>query len=167
MNYRLERLSEEHRKPAIDILNCYVESGFAAFSDEKLNYDLFDVYLQVSRGYPAVAVRSDSGETIGFAWLQFYHPSKAFQRTAEIGYFLRPDYTRCGIGRAILELFVDEARKINIDSILASMSSLNRPSLAFHLKNGFVECGRFLNIGRKFDRDFDLVWMQRSIQEIP
>lgn len=163
MHYHFESLSEEHKRPAIDILNYYVENGFAAFSESKLQYDLFDVYLQVSKGYPAIAVRSDSGETVGFAWLQAYHPSKAFQRVAEIGYFLRPDYTRCGIGKAILDLFVEGVHKLNIDSILASTSSLNEPSINFHLKNGFRECGRFQRIGKKFGRDFDLVWLQKRI----
>ena len=163
MQYHFERLSEEHRKLAIDILNYYVENGFAAYSESKLPYELFDVYLQVSRGYPAIAVRSHSGETVGFAWLQAYHPSKAFQRVAEIGYFLRSDFTRYGIGKAILDGFVEEARKMGIDSILASTSSLNQPSINFHLKNGFTECGGFERIGRKFGRDFDLIWLQKRI----
>lgn len=163
MQYHFERLSEAHRKPTIDILNYYVDNGFAAFSETKLPYGLFDVYLQLSAGYPAVAVISDADETVGFAWLQAYHPSAAFLRTAEVGYFLRHDYTRCGIGKAILDHFVEEARTMGIDSILASISSLNEPSINFHIKNGFIECGRLRRIGRKFGRDFDLVWLQKQI----
>jgi L-amino acid N-acyltransferase YncA len=163
IQYRFERLSEEHRKPAIDILNYYIENGFATFSETKVNYDFFDHYLRESKGYPAVAVRSDSGEIIGTAYLGAYNPSKAFQRTAEIGYYIRRDWTRHGIGKAILDHFVEEARKIGIDSILASVSSLNDQSINFHLKNGFIECGRFRRIGRKFGRDFDLVWLQKHI----
>ncbi len=163
MQYHFEELSEEHRKPAIDIMNHYVDSSFAAYSESKLPYSLFDVYLQVSAGYPAVAVRSDAGAIVGFAWLQAYHPSPAFRGTAEVGYFLRHDHTRCGIGKAILAHFIEEARKIGIGSILASISSLNEPSISFHLKNGFTQCGRFERVGRKFGRDFDLVWLQKRI----
>jgi L-amino acid N-acyltransferase YncA len=163
MQYKLEKLSEEHRKPAIDILNYYVEQGFAAYSETRLPYSLFDVYLEASAGYPAVAVRSDADETVGFAWLQAYHPSPAFRATAEVGYFLRHDHTRRGIGKAILDQFVHEARETGIDSIVASISSLNEPSISFHLKNGFIECGRLRRIGRKFGRDFDLVWLQKQI----
>jgi L-amino acid N-acyltransferase YncA len=163
MQYRFESLSEEHRKPTIDILNSYMENSFATFSETKVNYDFFDHYLRESKGYPAVAVRSDSGEVIGTAYLGAFNPSKAFQRTAEVGYYIRRDYTRCGIGKAILDHFVEEARKIGIDSILASISSLNEQSINFHLKNGFTECGRFQRIGRKFGRDFDLVWLQKQL----
>jgi phosphinothricin acetyltransferase len=74
-----------------------------------------------------------------------------------------PEHTRKGIGEAILDYFVEEAKKRGIDSILASISSLNELSIDFHLKNGFKECGRFLQIGRKRGRDFDLIWMQKML----
>jgi L-amino acid N-acyltransferase YncA len=163
MQYHFERLSEEHRKPVIDILNFYMENSFATYSETKVSYDFFDHYLRESKGYPAVAVRSDSGEIVGFAYLGAYNPSKAFQRTAEIGCYIRQEHVRKGIGRAILDHFIEEARKMGIDSILASISSLNKQSVNFHLKNGFTECGRFQRIGKKFGRDFDLVWLQRMI----
>lgn len=163
MQYQFERLSEEHRRPAIDILNSYMEDSFATFSETKVNYDFYDHYLRESMGYPAVAVRSDTGEIVGVAYLGAYNPSKAFRRTAEIGYYIRRDHTRRGIGRAILNQFVYDAREMGIDCILASISSLNEQSINFHLKNGFTECGRFRRIGRKFGRDFDLVWLQRHV----
>jgi len=56
------------------------------------------------------------------------------------------------------------AREKGITSILVCISSQNEPSQTLHKKNGFLECGRFLNMGRKFGlEDFDVVWMQRMI----
>ncbi|MGD0951544.1 MAG: hypothetical protein ABR985_03985 [Methanotrichaceae archaeon] len=52
---------------------------------------------------------------------------------------------------------------MGIVTVLASISSLNQASLAFHKKNGFVECGRFVGIGRKMGKGFDVVWMQRMV----
>lgn len=163
MGYRFEKLSEKHRKPVIDIYNYYVENSFAAYPLSKVGYDFFDIFLQMSKGYPAVAVKADNGEIVGFAFLKAYHPLETFKRTAEITCFLLPEHTRRGIGEAILKRFVEEAKKLGVDSILANISSLNQQSIEFHLKNGFKECGRFRSIGRKFDRDFDVVWMQRTI----
>jgi phosphinothricin acetyltransferase len=42
----------------------------------------------------------------------------------------------------ILERFVEEARDIGVDTIVASISSRNEGSVWFHRKNGFVECGK-------------------------
>ncbi len=52
---------------------------------------------------------------------------------------------------------------MKIDTIMASVSSLNESSLQFHVNHGFTESGRFIRIGKKFNRDFDVVWFQKNI----
>lgn len=49
-------------------------------------------------------------------------------------------------------------------TILASISSLNQQSLSFHRRNGFVDCGRFVQVARKKGTRFDVVWMQKTIR---
>ena len=44
---------------------------------------------------------------------------------------------------------------------MASISSMNEASIAFHRKNGFRECGRFERAGRKNDQDFDIEYHVR------
>ena len=56
-----------------------------------------------------------------------------------------------------------EAQKVEITTLLANISSLNKQSIAFHRKQGFKDCGRFERIGSKFGKDFDVVWMQKFI----
>jgi phosphinothricin acetyltransferase len=53
---------------------------------------------------------------------------------------------------------------MEITSLLANISSRNRQSLEFHLRNGFRECGRFLKVGHKFGEAFDVVWMQKQLE---
>ena len=38
MNYEFRKISEQHRKPVIDIFNYFVENGFAAYPEEKEPY---------------------------------------------------------------------------------------------------------------------------------
>jgi len=52
---------------------------------------------------------------------------------------------------------------LKIKTLLASISSRNKESIAFHKKHGFIECGRFKDIGRKRGKPFDVVWMQKVI----
>ena len=63
----------------------------------------------------------------------------------------------------LLKHLIEGAREIGVDNLLASISSLNGESLAFHRKYGFVECGRFRDVGRKRGRPFDVIWMQRAL----
>jgi phosphinothricin acetyltransferase len=68
-----------------------------------------------------------------------------------------------GLGELLLHTLQRDAQKMNIESLLASISSLNQVSIDFHKKNGFFECGRFEGVGKKFGKEFDVVWMQKFI----
>ncbi|MBN1663750.1 MAG: N-acetyltransferase [Deltaproteobacteria bacterium] len=163
MNYFLESMTNEHRMPVIDIFNHFVEHSYAAYLEEKVGYEFFNRLFGISNGYSATVAKNDAGDVVGFAMMHAYHPARAFVRTAELTYFIHPEHTGKGIGRIFLDLFEGEARRLGIDSLIASVSSLNENSLQFHRKCGFEECGRFKKIGRKFGRDFDVVWMQKRI----
>jgi L-amino acid N-acyltransferase YncA len=163
MYIRFEPMAEEHRKPVIDLFNYYVENSFAAYPEARVGYEFFDRFLGMAKGYPAVVAKSDADEVAGFAFLHPYYPLSSFRRTAEITYFFAPDHTRKGLGKAALDHLVEAARSMGIDRLVASISSRNPASLAFHRKYGFEECARFHDIGRKFDQSFDLVWVIKQI----
>jgi len=163
MEYRLDPISINDREPVIDIFNYYVENSFAAYPETKVPYEFFDMFLKMSDGYPTVAARDQRGGVIGFGMLRVHNPIPTFSRVAEITYFIAPEHTGKGIGTSILEYLVEEAKKKNISSILASISSRNEKSIAFHEKNGFKQCGRFQNIARKNEEVFDVVWMQKML----
>lgn len=163
MQYHFVKMSEEHREPIGDIFNYFIENSFAAYPVKKVGYEIFDKFLSMSKGFPAIVVKTEAGKIVGFAFLHAYHPAESFKKTAEITYFIMPEHTRKGIGKNILDHFVEEAKKLNITTILASISSLNSESINFHLKFGFKECGRFRDVGKKCGRNFDMVWMQKML----
>jgi len=166
MEYHFEPLAEEHRQPVIDLFNHYVSHSHAAFLEVPVNYSFFNRFLEITRGYPALVAKQGFDQVVGFAFLRPYHAAETFRRTAEITYFILPDHTRRGLGTTLLELLVRAARTMRIDSILAAISSRNQPSLHFHRRQGFKECGRFSRVGRKFGEDFDVVWMHLRIKPL-
>jgi L-amino acid N-acyltransferase YncA len=163
MNYTFAPMTRAYRKPVIDIFNYFIENSFAAYPERTVGYDAFDHFFIISHGYPRVIVKAPTGQIIGFAFLQHYHPASSLKKTAMITCFILPEHTRKGLGTMILERFISEAKPLGIDHILASISSLNQESIDFHLKNDFNECGRFPGIGEKFGKTFDMVWMQRQL----
>ncbi|MFA5111774.1 MAG: N-acetyltransferase family protein [Desulfobaccales bacterium] len=164
MDYIFETMSESHRQAVIDIFNYHVQNSYSAYPEQPVEYRFFDRFLEMSRGYPAVAVKAGA-EVVGFGFLRPFHPAATFQRTAEVAYFIMPEHTRQGLGTAMLEFFAEQAGKLGIDSLLASVSSRNHESLGFHLKNGFKECGRLARVCRKFGQDVDVVWLQKRLPE--
>ncbi|MFZ5448142.1 MAG: GNAT family N-acetyltransferase [Thermodesulfobacteriota bacterium] len=163
MQYSFEPLSEVHREAVINIFNFFIQNSYAAYLDQPVGADFFGRFMEMARGYPGVVVKA-GGEVVGFGFLRAFHPAATFKRTAEITYFIMPEHTRQGLGKAMLDLFLKQAEKLGIDSILASVSSRNPDSLKFHLKNGFRECGRLTKVGRKFGEDVDVVWLQKRLR---
>lgn len=41
--------------------------------------------------------------------------------------------------------------------------TFNRDSMCFHSKMGFTEVGRFHNSGFKFNKWYDMIWMEKII----
>ena len=164
MNYELANLAESDKNAVIEIFNYHVEHGFATYLQTPVTGEFFDRIFTMSAGYPAVCVRTDSGEVVGFGFLRAFHAADTFRRTAEIAYFLLPEHTGKGLGQRMLALFEEQARERGIDNILASVSSLNEQSLQFHARAGFERCGTFRAVGRKRGRDFDMVWFQKKLR---
>jgi phosphinothricin acetyltransferase len=163
MDYRLEPVSVEDGDQIIDIFNYYVENSFAAYPESKVPHEFFQYFLNLTQGYPFLVAKDMGGKVIGFGSLRPYSPLPTFSRAAEITNFISPEHIGIGIGQQILDSLLDQSRRMGIVTILASISSLNQASLAFHKKNGFAECGRFVGIGQKMGQAFDVVWMQRMV----
>ena len=163
MEYSITPLSSEDRESVMDIFNYYVENSFAAYPENKFPYQSFDMFLKMSKGFPAGAIKDENGTTVGFGMLRSHNPIPTFSQTAEATYFIHPDYTRKRLGKILLHFLEKGAVEKGITNILASISSLNSESIRFHQKNGFVECGRFKNVGKKNGQEFDTVWMQKRL----
>ena len=163
MEYSISPISNEDRESIIDIFNHYVENSFAAYPEDKLPYQSFDMFLQLSNGFPTGTIKDQNGKVVGFGMLRKHNPMPTFSHTAEVTYFLHPDHTGKGLGKMLLGSLVRGAVEKGITCLLANISSLNPDSIKFHQKNGFIECGRFRKVGKKKGQEFDTVWMQKML----
>ena len=163
MEYCFRPVTEKDRHDVTAVFNYFVENSFAAYPEKAVDTSFFDRMVAVSSGYPFYVIETDDHKVAGFALLHKYHGASTIARTAEVTYFILPEHTGRGLGSRVLTRFIDEARQMGIDTLLASISSLNEGSINFHARHGFVECGRFRRIGRKNGREFDVVWMQKFI----
>jgi L-amino acid N-acyltransferase YncA len=162
--YTFEEMSASHCRAVIDIFNYFVTASHAALLGEPVAYSFFHQFLKLAHGYPALVVKAGPGPVVGFGFLRPHYIAGSRQKAAQVTYFILPAYTRQGLGTALLDFFVDEARKMSLDLLLASISSRNRESLGFHRKHGFREFARFPKAGRKFGEDYDVLWLQKQLE---
>ena len=163
MEYSIRPISNNDRESIMDIFNYYVENSFAAYPENKLPYQAFDILLQMSNGFPTGSIIDQKGKIVGFGMLRAHNPTPTFSQTAEVTYFIHPDHTGKGVGKMLLGFLEKGAVEKSITNMLAHISSLNPNSIKFHQQNGFIECGRFKKVGKKKGQEFDTVWMQKML----
>jgi phosphinothricin acetyltransferase len=160
-----ENLKAEYAHEVMDIFNYYIENSFSAYPEKRLPNEFFGKFIEMTKGYPAYTMKL-KGKVIGFCFIRAYNPFPAFNRTAEISYFIHKDFSGKGLGKKSLQRLEEDARKMGISTLLASITSENIQSLEFHKRNGFIEYGRFPDIGKKFDKTFDIIWMGKKISTL-
>jgi len=163
MNISIVPMTADFRKPVIDIFNYYIENSFAAFLQQKLPYEAFDMFVRMCEKYTAIVALDDNAKVLGFGLLHAYNPMPPYAHTAEVSYFLAPDETGKQIGTQLLNTLTTKALELEIHELIATIAASNMQSHSFHEKNGFVRRGVSERIARKNGVDFDIVIMQRSL----
>ena len=112
-----------------------------------------------ARGFP-VLVATDGGKVLGFASFGDFRPFEGYLHTVEHSIYVAPEAQGRGVGKALLEALVGRARALGKHVIVGGIEAGNTASIALHARAGFVETGRLPEVGRKFGRWLDLVFMQ-------
>lgn len=114
------------------------------------------------RGLP-VLVAVDGGVVRGFASYGDFRPFAGYAATVEHSVYVDPAAQGRGIGRALLEALVAHAQGAGLHVMVGAIEAGNAASVALHRKAGFEEAGVLREVGRKFDRWLDLLFMTRLL----
>jgi L-amino acid N-acyltransferase YncA len=95
-----------------------------------------------------------------FGWFRDVGKRPGYRFTVENTVHVRQDRWRSGVGRALMEALIDEARASGKHTMVAAIDGANERSIRFHERLGFVEVARMPEVGAKFGRWQDLVLLQ-------
>lgn len=150
--------------PAInDIYNHYVLHSTCTYQEEPSTADERSAWFAAHGPQYPVTVAEASGQVVGWGSLSRFHPRSAYRRTVENSVYVRRDLHRRGIGRALLDDLVGRAASLGHHTILALISADQVPSVTLHRTFGFVEVALLKEVGFKFGRWLDVVYMQRMV----
>jgi phosphinothricin acetyltransferase len=110
-----------------------------------------------------VLVAVEANQVLGYA---SYGPFRAFdgyRQTVEQSVYVAEWARRRGVAAALLAALEAEARRARMHVIVGGIAADNEASLALHRKLGFVESARMPEVGQKFGRWLDLVFMQKML----
>jgi phosphinothricin acetyltransferase len=104
-------------------------------------------------------------EVVAYGSYGIFRAWDAYKFSAEHSIYVRGNFQGQGIGTLLLVALIEYARKDGYHTMIAGIDAGNQKSCTFHKKLGFVEVGTFIEIGYKFDRWLNLVFMQLMLNK--
>lgn len=117
---------------------------------------------RVAAGYPLLVAADESGVT-GFATFGDFRAWPGYRFTVEHSVHVRADRRGSGVGSRLLEALFPRAAALGKHMMIAGVDAANTSSIRFHERLGFEQAGLLREVGYKFDRWLDLVFLQRRI----
>jgi L-amino acid N-acyltransferase YncA len=109
--------------------------------------------------YPVVVVEED-GKVLGWGSLSRFRERAAYDPTVEASIYVHHEHHRRGIGRMILIDLIAWARKAGFHSLIGGTSADQTASIALQRSLGFQQVALFREVGLKFGRRLDVVFLQ-------
>lgn len=154
---------EEDAGTINSIQNHYVVHSTATFHTEPLTLAERLAWLRNRSSAHPVTVAQNDGVTVGWGALEVFRGRPAYRRTAEFSVYVHHDWHRRGIGRAIVDDLVTRARALEYHALVGGCCSESTPVIAMLETLGFDRVAHFREVGRKFDRWLDVVFLQRVL----
>jgi L-amino acid N-acyltransferase len=111
-----------------------------------------------------VIVAEENGEILAWGSLSPFHKREAYAATVENSVYVHHDHQRRGLGRMVMEELIRRARASGAHSIVALIAAEQEGSIILHRSLGFTEAGRLREVGIKFGRVLDIVYMQLLLE---
>jgi L-amino acid N-acyltransferase len=150
--------------PAISaIYNHYVASSTCTFALSGETLDERRAWFEGRAEIHPVLVAEEAGVVIGWASLSAWNKRCAYAQTVESSVYIHHDHHRRGIGKALTQSLLEMAISLKHHSVIAGVSSDQASSLALHKSLGFTEVANFKEVGFKFGRWLDVIYLQRLL----
>jgi phosphinothricin acetyltransferase len=113
-------------------------------------------------GFP-VLVASEHERVLGFASYGTFRPWEGYKHTVEHSVYVDATSRGKGVGRVLLAALIEHATGAGKHVLVAGIDASNSVSIRLHEALGFTTAGTLTQVGRKFDRWLDLLFMQRTL----
>lgn len=123
----------------------------------------------ITEKYPYIVCLKDD-RIVGYAYASAYSSREAYDWTAMSSIYVDSECHRQGVGALLYKELEERLRKQGIVNLLAGVAFtevedqyLTQDSFKFHTKMGYEKVAHMKSIGRKFDRWYDLIWLQKKL----
>jgi phosphinothricin acetyltransferase len=148
----------------VDLYNHYVLNTPITFDLEPYTVETRRPWFeQFSGGRYRLLVAVEGERLLGYAGTMRHRAKAAYDTSVETTIYLAPDATGRGLGRKLYEALFEAVRGEDLHRALAGITEGNPASIELHRRFGFREVAHFTEQGRKFNRYWDVIWMEKAL----
>ncbi|HTX05385.1 MAG TPA: GNAT family N-acetyltransferase [Steroidobacteraceae bacterium] len=161
---QLRDATEADLAALVSIYNGVIATSTAVFSSVPVTLEERRQWwrVRIAAGYPVLVAVDESG-VLGFSTFGEFRSSPGYRFTVEHSVHVRSGCRGGGIGTKLLAALFPRAAALGKHMMIAAVDAANAPSIRFHERLGFHQAGLLREVGHKFDRWLDLVFLQRRI----
>lgn len=157
----IDNASRPDLPQVLAIYNEVIRNSTAVYSEEEFTPARGEAWFdaKIGHGFPMIVARDASG-VAGFGTFGEFRAWPCYQHSVEHSVHVRADCRGQGIGRAIVVELLARAAAMRKHVMIAGIDADNAASISLHGSLGFTSVGHFHEVGFKFGRWLDLIFMQ-------
>ena len=148
----------------LGIYNDVIATSTAIYSDVPVTLEERRQWWRsrTTQGYPVLVARDAHG-VAGFATFGDFRAWPGYRFTVEHSVHVRANGRGQGVGTLLVQALLPRAAALGKHVMMAGVDADNAASIRFHERLGFERSGHLREVGYKFGRWLDLVFLQRRI----
>jgi L-amino acid N-acyltransferase YncA len=148
-----------------EIYDFYVLNSTATYHTEKITIPELKEYILIGHPrYKSFLIKYNNN-ICGFCYISRFKERQAYDRTAEVTIYLKPEFTGLKIGTWVLDELETISKKAGICVLVGIIGGENGHSIRLFEKCGFEKCAHFKKVGEKFNRILDMVGYQKILDQ--
>lgn len=162
----------EDAEQLLRIYSYYVENTAITFEYEVPSLKEFQDRIKKILDRNPYLVAEQDGKITGYSYAGIFKDRAAYDWSVETTIYVDKDFHGKGIGKMLyteLERYLKLMNITNVNACIAYTTKedqyLTNDSPAFHEKMGYKLVGKFTDSGYKFNRWYDMIWMEKMIGE--
>lgn len=104
------------------------------------------------------------GQLVGYASSAKLRPKAAYDTSVECSIYLDPTEVAKGYGALLYQQLFTNLAQLDVHRCYGVITLPNIPSIALHRRFGFTDTARLTEVGRKFGKYWDTLWMEKPLE---
>jgi L-amino acid N-acyltransferase len=143
-----------------DIYNWAIENTTGTFDTELKTIENRTAWFVEREEQFIILVAEINTEIAGYIALNKWSERKAYDITAEVSFYVKPEFQGKGIGKKLLTTAIKFAEETKLVSLISRITEGNEQSIHLHKMAGFETIGIMKKAGIKFGKLLDVTLMQ-------